>query len=129
MTLNIPTRIQKYAKPAGVVALAAALVAGAALLRPIWAAQPAQTAAASREETVRRGDLTVGITESGSATLESRIVSYPVQVEVEELYVKAGQRVSAGESLLKVDLSALQDEYSNLQASYDSALLKLEQAK
>lgn len=129
MTLNIPTRIQKYAKPAGVVALAAALVAGAALLRPIWAAQPTQTAAASREETVRRGDLTVGITESGSATLESRIVSYPVQVEVEELYVKAGQRVSAGEPLLKVDLSALQDEYSNLQASYDSALLKLEQAK
>lgn len=129
MTLNIPTWAKKYAKPAGVVALATALVAGAAFLRPIWAAQTTQTAAAAREETVRRGDLTVGITESGSATLENQVISYPVQVEVEELYVKAGQRVSAGEPLLKVDLSALQDEYGTLQASYDSALLKLEQAK
>lgn len=130
MTLKMPENLKRYGKPAAAAAVAAVLIAGGALLRPIWAAgESGNTAAASREETVKRGDLTVGITESGSATLESKNVSYPVQVEVEELYVKAGQRVQAGEPLLKVDLSALQDEYSTLQAAYDSAQLKLEQAK
>lgn len=131
MTLKIPEGMMRFAKPVGGLALAAGLVAGAAFLQPIWAAgqNRGTSAAASREETVLRGDLTVGITESGSATLESRFISYPVQVEIEEIYVKAGQRVTAGEPLLKVDLSALQDEYSTLEAAYDSALLKLEQAK
>ena len=128
--MKMPENLKRYGKPAAAAAVAAVLIAGGALLRPIWAAgESGNTAAASREETVKRGDLTVGITESGSATLESKTVSYPVQVEVEELYVKAGQRVQAGEPLLKVDLSALQDEYSTLQAAYDSAQLKLEQAK
>ena len=130
--MKIPEQMKRLIKPVGGLALAAALVAGAACLRPIWAAGQdggnAQTAA-SREETVKRGDLTVGVTESGSATLESKFVSYPVQVEVEEVYVKAGQRVNAGDPLLKVDLSTLQDEYSTLEAAYDSALLRLEEAK
>jgi HlyD family secretion protein len=128
--LNIPEQVKRFAKPLGGLVLAGALVAGAAVLQPIWAAgQQGGTQAVSREETVKRGDLTVGITESGSATLESRLVTYPVPVEVEEIYVKAGQRVKEGDPLLKVDLSALQDEYSTLEAAYNSALLQLEQAK
>ena len=130
--MDFPKEMKKFAKPLGGLALAAVLVAGAAYLQPIWASQNSggkEGTAVSREETVQRGDLTVGITEAGSATLESQSVSYPVQVEVEEIYVKAGQRVQIGDPLLKVDLSALQDEYSTLQAAYDSALLRLEQAK
>ncbi len=129
--MDFPKEMKKFAKPLGGLALAAVLVAGAAYLQPIWASQNSggkEGTAVSREETVQRGDLTVGITEAGSATLESQSVSYPVQVEVEEIYVKAGQRVQVGDPLLKVDLSALQDEYSTLQAAYDSALLRLEQA-
>lgn len=130
--MDFPKEMKKFAKPLGGLALAAVLVAGAAYLQPIWASQNSggkEGTAVSREETVQRGDLTVGIIEAGSATLESQSVSYPVQVEVEEIYVKAGQRVQVGDPLLKVDLSALQDEYSTLQAAYDSALLRLEQAK
>ncbi len=128
--MNIPEQVKRFAKPLGGLVLAGALVAGAAVLQPIWAAgQQGGTQAVSREETVKRGDLTVGITESGSATLESRLVTYPVPVDVEEIYVKAGQRVKEGDPLLKVDLSALQDEYSTLEAAYNSALLQLEQAK
>lgn len=131
MALKIPETMKKLIKPAGGVLLAGAMLAGAAVARPLWASQGGSgtQAAASREETVKRGDLTVGVTESGSATLESRTVTYPVRVEVEEVYVKAGQRVKEGEALLKVDLSALQDEYSTLEAAYDTALLRLEQAK
>jgi HlyD family secretion protein len=130
MTLKIPEKVTKLAKPLAVTALAAVIVCGAVLTRPLWASSGAsETAAASKEETVKRGDLTVGITESGTASLETEYITYPVSVEVEEVYVKAGQRVTAGEALLKVDLSALQDEYSTLEAAYDSALLSLEQAK
>lgn len=129
--MKIPETMKKLAKPAGGILLAGALVAGAAMLQPLWASQGGNgaQAAASREETVKRGNLTVGITESGSATLESKYITYPIQVEVEEIYVKAGQRVKEGEALLKVDLSALQDEYSTLESAYDTALLRLEQAK
>lgn len=129
MTLKIPERLARWTKPLIAAALVAVLVCGAALTRPLWAASGESSAAVSIEETVKRGDLTVGITESGTATLETEYITYPVSVEVEEVYVKAGQRVTAGEALLKVDLSALQDEYSILEAAYDSALLALEEAK
>ncbi len=110
------------------------IVAGGAglLLRPAFASLgqgQSDSGVAYKEETVSRGDLTVGVTESGTASLETFTVTYPVAVEVEEIYVKAGQRVTAGEPLLKVNLDSLQDEYSTLEDAYNSAVLKLEQAQ
>lgn len=116
-------------KKVSAAAAAAVLVCGLYFgLSPVLA-QGADSGAVYKEETVSRGNLTVGVTESGSASLETKIVSYPVAVEVEEVYVKAGQRVTAGEALMKVDLAALQDEFSTLQNSYQSAVLKLQEAQ
>lgn len=116
-------------------AFAAVLVAAAAAfaaLRPAFASlgqSQSDSGVVYKEETVSRGDLTVGVTESGTASLETFVVSYPVLVEVEEVYVKAGQRVTSGEALLKVNLDSLQDEYSTLEDAYNSAVLKLEEAQ
>ncbi len=90
--------------------------------------QPQETAAAYKEETVTRGDLTVGATESGTAFLVNTVISYPVSVEIKEVYVRAGQRIQPGDKLLQVDQESLKDEYNTIQASYNSAVLKLEQA-
>lgn len=98
-------------------------------LLPPWGKSQSDSGVVYKEETVSRGDLTVGVTESGTASLETFVVSYPVLVEVEEVYVKAGQRVTSGEALLKVDLDSLQDEYSTLEDAYNSAVLKLEEAQ
>ena len=116
------------------LSLAVFLAAAAAFaaLRPAFASlgqSQSGSQAVYKEETVSRGDLTVGVTESGSASLETFTVTYPVLVEVEEVYVKAGQRVSAGDALLRVNLDSLQDEYSTLENAYNSAVLKLEQAQ
>ena len=67
--MNIPESVKRFAKPIGAAAIALVLVGGTALAWPLWADQE-DTAAASREETVKRGDLTVGITEAGTATLD-----------------------------------------------------------
>lgn len=90
--------------------------------------QPQEIVAAYKEETVTRGDLTVGAAESGTAFLVNSSISYPVSVEVEEIYVRPGQRIQAGDQLLRVNLESLKDEYNTIQASYNSATLKLEQA-
>ena len=52
MVLKIPETMKKLAKPAGGILLAGALVAGAAMLQPLWASQGGNgaQAAASREE-------------------------------------------------------------------------------
>ncbi|MEA5010938.1 MAG: efflux RND transporter periplasmic adaptor subunit [Angelakisella sp.] len=126
--------LKEKKKPLAAAALVLAAVVVFAYASPSFAATGLGSAQASasvayKEEKVVRTDLTVGVTESGTASLQTNAVSYPVSVEVEDIYVKAGQRVKAGDPLLKVNLDSLEDEYSTLQNAYNSALLKLEEAQ
>ena len=133
--MKLPEIVKARKKPLTVMVLVLAALIVFACAQPALAAlaesNRGQTAGnvAYKEEKVTRTNLTVGVTESGTASLEQHAVSYPVTVEVEEVFVKAGQRVAAGDPLLKVNLDSLEDEYSTLQNAYHSALLKLEEAQ
>lgn len=110
-----------------------ALVLCGALLLTLF---PLSSLAASQEEEavykdapVTRGDLTVGVTESGTATLDTATLKYAdVAVTLEEVFVKAGQTVAEGDSIAQVSTDDVADQLAALQLKYDKAVVALNQA-
>ena len=96
-----------------------------------------------RESAVTRGDLTVGVTESTSATLKVHAVYFDFNlgtsssgnnqnnpsIEIEEIFVKAGQRVKKGDPLVQLSSSDIQDAVNELQSDYQEALVSLTSAQ
>lgn len=81
-----------------------------------------------KETQVSRGDITVGVTESATATISNKSVSVDFDTTVEEVYVKAGQSVKEGDPLAKVSTDDLQEQIKDLQTSYEKAKTSLESA-
>lgn len=108
---------------------------------PASAANSSDEQAVYKETTVARGNVTVGVTESGTASLEAIELTYDnysstsssddnttVKALVEEVYVKAGQRVSEGDPIAKLSTDEIAESLSNMQQSYREAELALEKA-
>ncbi len=86
-------------------------------------------AAAYQEEMVSRGDIVVGLSETGSVSMDSHTVSLAFETSIEEILVTAGTYVSEGEALLQLDtedFSALLQAKENELAA---ANLQLQQAQ
>ena len=123
---------------AGVLALA---VAGSVAYFYPASAQEEETTAVYKETEVTRGDITAGISETGTVSLEAIAVTYDdystggsddetnVKTLVEEVYVKAGQRVEVGDPIAKLSTEDIEEELEDLQQSYKEAELALEEAK
>ena len=112
-----------------------------------------------KEAAVEKGNLVVGVTESGSLEYGIRSVMYQLNLEIssedeeeeedsgeqvsryleiEEVYVKAGQRVEAGDALFKISQDSISDvrsllkkestdaasEYNEAEAEYELAVLE-----
>ena len=116
----------KWAAPALIALVAVGAVAYGAL--PL-AASSEESTTVYKETTVERGDITVGVTESGTATIDAESVSFGYDATVTEVYVKAGQTVQEGDTLAKLDISDLADELKSAQLSLQKAQTELEQAK
>lgn len=82
-----------------------------------------------REYTVQQGDITVGQSESSSVSLDRKIVTFPVSAAVEEVYVKAGSSVKAGDKMVKMNVDDIQTGLSSYALQLDIVGLELEQAK
>lgn len=82
-----------------------------------------------RESTVSRGDITVGVTETATATLTSHSLSFEIGGEITEFNVKAGQSVKEGDVIAIVSTDDVQEEIDSLQSDYQEALLKLSDAQ
>lgn len=82
-----------------------------------------------REYTVQQGDITVGQSESSSVSLDRQIVTFPVSATVEEVYVKAGSSVKAGDKMVKMNVDNIQAGLSSYALQLDIVGLELEQAK
>ncbi len=93
-----------------------------------------------RESTVTRGDLTVGVTESITAALKVHNISFDftltsssgsgnqnasTAIGIEEVYVKAGQRVKAGDPLVLLSSGDIQEAINQLQSDYQEAVVSL----
>ncbi len=88
------------------------------------------TKAVYKESKITRGNLTVGVSETCTATIGYQTVRSPVdtKVDVAAVYVKAGQSVAVGQKLISLDVSDLKDSLSDLQYDYDTAKISYSQA-
>ncbi|MFI6925562.1 efflux RND transporter periplasmic adaptor subunit [Nonomuraea spiralis] len=83
---------------------------------------------AAGETTVRtvnasRGSVTASVSASGAvASSKTRALSFGTSGTVEQIYVKAGDKVDKGDILARLDDSAAQESLSAAKATYQSAL-------
>ncbi len=110
----------------GAVAAAAAI---AVLLIIFLTGKDDEAAPIYREYTVTRGDLIVGQTESSSVSLLRETVEFPVSASVEEIYVKAGSSVKAGDPLMRLNAAEIEEGLNSYELQLQMAALELEQAK
>ncbi len=108
-----------------------------------------------KETTVQRGNLTYGITESGSVAIGSLTQEFELEessgssssysamggmagssstnassaLEVEEVYVAAGQNVEKGEALFKISQESIEDYRDSLETAVSNASASLSEAK
>lgn len=81
-----------------------------------------------RESTVERGDITVGVTETTSASLKTHSLYFEVNAEIDEVFVKAGQTVKTGEQIISVSQESINEELNDIKVEYEEAVLKLSEA-
>lgn len=82
-----------------------------------------------RESAVTRGDITVGVTETATATLKTHSVTFDIAAEVAEVYVKAGQEVGEGDPIALLSAEPIQEELSDIQVKYQEAVAELTEAQ
>ena len=84
---------------------------------------------AYREYTASKGSITVGTSESGTASIGRSYISFPVSAEVEEVYVSVGSAVKDGDKLAKINTDDVDDVISQYESKLLNAKLELEAAK
>ncbi|GAA2863183.1 efflux RND transporter periplasmic adaptor subunit [Nonomuraea rubra] len=78
---------------------------------------------AVRTVTAGRGSVTASVSASGAVeSSRSRALSFGTSGTVEKIYVKAGDKVSKGDILARLDDAAAQEGLSAAKATYESAL-------
>lgn len=81
-----------------------------------------------REYTAVKDDITVGISESGTASVSRSYLSFPVSAEVEEVYVKVGSQVKNGDKIAKLSAEDIDEVKKQYETKLSSAKLELESA-
>ena len=123
------------------------LLVGAAVYAVVSSAGQ-EEAYAYKEETVQRGDVVRGVTESGSIALEQSSVSFDVNVndsdeeddsdeeeevskylQIQEVYVVSGQRIEQGEPLFQITQESISRVRRKLESELTQKELELADAK
>lgn len=86
------------------------------------------TTATYREYTATKGDVTVGTSETGTVALDEVKVTFPVAVTIDTAQVKAGYKVKAGDTLVKLNQSSITSGASDSLTKLAAAKLSLETA-
>ncbi len=73
-------------------------------------------------------DITVGISESGTASVKRSYLSFPVSAEVEEVYVKVGSEVKNGDKIAKLSTEDTDEIKKQYETKLSAARLELESA-
>ncbi len=81
-----------------------------------------------REYTAVKDDITVGISESGTASVKRSYLSFPVSAEVEEVYVKVGSEVKNGDKIAKLSTEDTDEIKKQYETKLSAARLELESA-
>lgn len=123
------------------LACAAVLVAAAAGGIFLWQNDSkAEAVAAVREEVVTRGSIISSLSEEGTASVTTQTTGLDLSVtldddtrldldvKVEEVLVRAGEHVSAGDALFILDQTSLNKAMNTLNNAYQEAQLKADEA-
>jgi len=94
----------------------------------------------AREETVTRGDIIASLSEDGTASVTTQTTGLDLDVtldddthldltvQVEEILVRAGENVKAGQALFVLDQASLNKAMQTLNNAYQEAQLKADEA-
>ncbi len=85
-----------------------------------------------REYTVQRGDITAGVTGSGTISFDTDAQNFSEPVRIREYFVDKGARVKKGDKIAAADLDWLQERVDEASAELEKAanmLLQAENAK
>ena len=88
-----------------------------------------ETGVTYRRYTVERGDVVVGQSESSSISLDRVSVTFPVSAAVEEVYVREGSSVRAGDPLVRMNAEDIEAGLASYELRLEMVGLELEQAK
>ncbi|MEU6781705.1 biotin/lipoyl-binding protein [Nonomuraea angiospora] len=104
-------------------ALVVLLLGGAALAYAQLGTGQAAGQTAVRTVTASRGSVVASVSASGAVeSSKSRALSFGTTGTVEKVYVKAGDKVSKGDLLARLDDDAAQESLSAAKATYDEAV-------
>ncbi|QEY34790.1 efflux RND transporter periplasmic adaptor subunit [Caproiciproducens galactitolivorans] len=81
-----------------------------------------------REYSVAKGDVTVGTTESGTVSLDTQNITFPIACTISSVSVKSGQTVKKGDALLRLNLDSVNDNSSETRQKLETAKVSLQQA-
>lgn len=143
--MSLIEKVNANRKKLSVITIVVALVcvAGTAMFPAMAAGNQNSQQTVHKETPVQRGNVTVGISENGTASLEAIAITYDnysstssdssstsnaVKALVEEVYVKAGQRVQAGDPIAKLSTAEIEESLATLRQSRKEAALNLEKA-
>lgn len=114
------------------ILIASGIVLGAAILTTVLLyinqSKGTSSTATYREYTAAKGNITVGTSETGTATLDQVTVSFPVDATIDTVQVKPGYKVKAGDALLKLNQDSITDGTLDSTTKLAQAKLSLEQA-
>lgn len=121
------TKVQK--RIAVIVTVTA--VAAAGTVGTVFAVQKknsSESTTSYREYTVKKGDVTVGTTESGTVSLDQKSITFPIDCEVGTYLVKSGTTVKKGDALVSLNLDSISENSSETKQKLEAAKVTLQQA-
>ena len=80
-----------------------------------------------KEETVRIGDIIIGITGDGTAEIPIVNLNFELSGKLKELYVNAGDVIEEGQILAKLEDTEYQNKLQTAEISYKKSLISMEQ--
>lgn len=118
-----------HKKRAILVGVGLVLVAGGAVSFSVWqSGQSSQQTVSYRKSVVEKGDVTVGTTESGTVSLDSESITFPVDSKIAKVLVKSGTTVKKGDSLIQLDLNSVSEGSLETRQKLAEAKLSLQEA-
>ena len=121
------TKVQK--RIAVIVTVTA--VAAAGTVGTVFAVQKknsSESTTSYREYTVKKGNVTVGTTESGTVSLDQKSITFPIDCEVGTYLVKSGTTVKKGDALVSLNLDSISENSSETKQKLEAAKVTLQQA-
>ena len=120
----------RWILPAAVAAVVVAVVVLAGNNMAAAAAAEAKQQAVTKDVAVQKGDITVGVTETGTASVDSQTITSDLAgAVIDQVLVKAGQSVKKGDAIATLTKESVDTAVQTLQLSYNQAVNKQKQAE